>query len=387
MVNEILEHEACGLGVHIFSLRPPADTHFQDLIAKVRAPVTYVPSEGIRAADLWDAIQRAAKEFPDFCGVLEQAKTATAVHIFQAAEMSLAAKENGIRHFHAHFASVATTVTRLASLMSGIPFTFTAHAKDIFHETVDKREMKDKLMSAASVVTVSEFNLKFLRDAYGDAANKVQHIYNGLDLSRFSYASPESRPPKIISVGRLVEKKGLPDLIDACAILRERGLDFLCEIIGEGEMRPELEDSIARLGLGGQVCILGPRPQAEVVDAVRSAAVLAAPCVVGKDGNRDGLPTVLLEAMALGTPCVSTDVTGIPEVVIDGETGLITPQNDPSALAEALQRLIGDPCLRTRLAANARRLIEGRFDIRVSAERLRSLFGIEAREGAVPWPA
>src|SRR5262249_30826288 len=162
---------------------------------------------------------------------------------------------------------------------------------------------------------------EYLRAAYGAAAGHVQRIYNGLDLERFPFEVPRDRPARIISVGRLIEKKGFGDLIEACGMLARRGRPFHCQIIGTGELKSDLRAPIERLRLQDQVELLGARPQLEVIQHVRSAAVFAAPCVVGQDGNRDGLPTVLLEAMALGTPCVSTDVTGIPEVVRDGETG------------------------------------------------------------------
>src|SRR5262249_16325102 len=161
---------------------------------------------------------------------------------------------------------------------------------------------------------------------------------------------PHERPPRIVAVGRLVEKKGFEDLVDACAILAERGRDFECRIVGTGELEAQLAARIAARGLAGRVVLVGPRPLDEVAREVQGAAALAAACVVGSDGNRDGLPTTLLEAMALGTPCVATDVTGIPEVVRDGETGILVPQHDPTALAAALAYLLDDPEARVRLA-------------------------------------
>jgi glycosyltransferase involved in cell wall biosynthesis len=202
----------------------------------------------------------------------------------------------------------------------------------------------------------------------------VYRIYNGLDLDRFSYEAPHHRPPRIIAVGRLIEKKGFEDLIDACALLAQQGRQFQAEIIGAGPLAADLRARINRLDLKGWVDLLGPRPQAEVIRHVRAAAAFAAPCVVGQDGNRDGLPTVLLEAMALGTPCVSTDVTGIPEVLHHGLTGLCVPQRDPAALAAALARLLDDSVLRGRLAAEARELIEAEFNVYRNTAQLRQLF-------------
>jgi glycosyltransferase involved in cell wall biosynthesis len=177
-----------------------------------------------------------------------------------------------------------------------------------------------------------------------------------------------------VGVGRLVEKKGFVDLIEACAILADEGRTFTCQIVGTGEKEVELRMRIAHLGLEDRVELLGPRPQSELVRLVHDAAVLAAPCVVGADGNRDGLPTVLLEAMALGTPCVSTDVTGIPEVIRGGETGLVVSQGDPGALAAAIGRLLQETDLRVRLADRARRLVEAKFDVNRNAAQLREVF-------------
>jgi glycosyltransferase involved in cell wall biosynthesis len=177
----------------------------------------------------------------------------------------------------------------------------------------------------------------------------------------------------------LVEKKGVPILIDACAILASRGCQFNCQIIGAGSLEAELQEQIRQLGLQSIVEIIGPRPQNEVFQHVQNAAVFAAPYVIGKDGNRDGLPTVVLEAMALGTPCVSTDVTGIPEVVRDEETGLMVAQHDPKALADALERLLNSAALRVRLATQARQLIESEFDIHKNTASVRTLFHTTAR--------
>jgi len=235
------------------------------------------------------------------------------------------------------------------------------------------------------VVTVSDYNLAYLQENYGPAARRARRIYNGLDFERFPYRPPHERPPQIVGVGRLVEKKGFADLIEACAILAAEGREFSCRIIGTGEQETAMRAQIARLGLEDRVELLGPRPQGELVRHVRDAAVFAAPCVVGADGNRDGLPTVLLEAMALGTPCVSTAVTGIPEVVRDGETGLMVPQRDPAALATAIGRLLAERDLRVRLAERARRLVEANFDVRRNAALLREVFyaACEARVGVV----
>jgi colanic acid/amylovoran biosynthesis glycosyltransferase len=384
IVTELLAHEEAGLPVEIFSLRPTDDTHFQDAIARVRAPVHYLPAEGLKAAGLWTAIEEASRVLPGLWGALEAARGEEARYVYQAVRLAHEAHRRGIRHLHAHFASSATTVARLAARFAGLPYTVTAHAKDIFHESVEPDDLRRKLGDAATVVTVSDYNLAYLRETYGPAAARVQRIYNGLDLERFPYASPADRPPQIVGVGRLVEKKGFADLIDACAHLTRRGRDFGCQIIGTGELADDLRARIERLGVQDRVQLTGPRPQSELRQHLHGAAVFAAPCIHAADGNRDGLPTVLLEAMALGVPCVSTDVTGIPEVVRDNETGLQVPQRDPAGLARAIERLLDDADLRVRLATQARRLIESEFDIRRNTVGLRAIFQAAAEADRRP---
>ena len=374
IVNEILAHEAAGLKLHIFSLYPPNDTHFQDALARVKAPVTYLSTPELKASCFWEVLGESATELPKVWRELPDTRNQEVRRVYQALLLAREAKRRGLTHLHAHFASAATTVTRMAAKFAKLPYSFTAHAKDIFHESVDPADLHDKLRDAERVVTVSDYNLSFLREVYGDAAQQVIRLYNGLELSRFPFETALERPSVVVAVGRLVEKKGFADLIDACALLKRSGRDFRCQIIGTGALKGALRAQIAAANLQDTVELLGPRPQEGLADLVQGAAVFAAPCVVGADGNRDGLPTVLLEAMALGTPCVSTDVTGIPEVVRDHETGLQVPQRDPAALAAALGRLLDDAELRERLAHNARTLIETEFDIQANAAKLREVF-------------
>jgi colanic acid/amylovoran biosynthesis glycosyltransferase len=387
VVNEILAHEAAGLEVEIFALRPPSDTHFQDIISRVRAPVTYLSASGIKAADFWTALGGAAVSSPGLWTALGEAGSEDARDVYQAALLAREARLNGITHLHAHFATASTTVARLAAKFAGIPYTFTAHAKDIFHESVCPEDFRRKLEDAAGVVTVSDYNLRYLRENYGPAAERMRRVYNGLDLQRFTYKAPLHRPSRIVAVGRLVEKKGFADLIGACATLAASGWRFTCEIVGSGELEADLRGRIEQSGAGGIVRLIGPRPQAEVVRLVQEAAAFVAPCVLGEDGNRDGLPTALLEAMALGTPVVSTDVTGIPEVLRDGETGLLVPQRNPAALAGAISRLTGDSTLRIRLADRARRLIETDFNVHANAAHLRDIFAQSAESSRKAVPA
>lgn len=374
IVSEILAHEAAGLAIEIFALRPPVDAYFQNIISEVRTPVRYLLSSDLRGSTLWAILEQASAILPQLWSKLAIARGEDVHDVYQAVLLAYEAQTRGITHLHAHFGTSATTVARLASYFTEIPYTFTAHAKDIFHESVQPADLERKLSDAASVVTVSDYNLQYLNETYGQAAAKVQRIYNGLDLKQFSFVTPQHRPPVILGVGRLVEKKGFAYLIEACNILRRRGCEFECQIVGEGLLEEDLRLQIENLNLQSQVKLIGPRPQREVIKLVQSAAVLAVPCVIGTDSNRDGLPTVLLEAMALGTPCVSTDVTGIPEALQHRETGLIVPQHDAIALSKALEQLLTNANLRVQLATQARKLIETNFDIHCNTAHLRTIF-------------
>jgi colanic acid/amylovoran biosynthesis glycosyltransferase len=373
ITNEILAHEAAGAAIEIFSLLPPNDTHFQNAISNVRAPVHYLPCDGPKASDLWNALQHADAMVQDWNDALRAGQGEIVRDFYQALMLARAVRARGVRHLHAHFATAATTVARLAARFAGISYSFTAHAKDIFHESVRADDLRRKLEDARAVITVSDFNLEFLRAQFGSAAATVARVYNGLDLSLFPFASPSAREPRIVAVGRLVEKKGFGILVDACALLMKRRVAFCCDIIGGGEREGTLRQQITESGLSEHVALLGPRPQREIISELQRSAVFAAPCIVGEDGNRDGLPTVLLEAMALGTPCVSTDVTGIPEVLKHDVTGLLVPQHNPAALADAIEKLFTDAELRVRLSTAARSLIEKNFDLHVNAARQREL--------------
>lgn len=374
IVNEILAHEAAGLSVEIFTLRPCCDTHFQEAISRVRAPVTHLPSDSLRSSDFWSILQQAANRVPGLWAAVSEDPLPVARDVWQAAILAQHIVERGIRHLHAHFATTPATVAMLAARMTDITFSFTAHARDIYGPEVRPGDLQRKLAHAAAVVTVSDYNVAHLRRTYEAAAERVTRIYNGLPLDEFTYQGPENRAPIVLAVGRLVEKKGFADLIEACALLDRAGESFHCHIIGAGPLDATLREQIARLRLESCVRLLGPLPRVEVVQHMQTAAAVAAPCVVAADGDRDGLPTVLLEAMALGTPCVSTGVTGIPEIVRHRVTGLLVPERNPRELADALRRLLRNGQLRAEIAVAARALVERSFDDRRNAAALRGHF-------------
>ena len=384
IVSELLAIEAAGTSVDVFSLRPPVDGRFHESLADVRAEVTYLP-QASKATEVWSLLAEAQPVLGSLADHLDELLAATPVDATQAVRLAVAVRQRRITHLHAHFGSAATTVARLAALLSGVPYTFTAHAKDIFHCDVDVADLRRKLEDASAVVTVSDYNLAYLRRTYGSAASSVTRIYNGLDLDRFAFTAPggartpDQGPPVIAAVGRLVEKKGFADLLQAVALMVAAGRDVRLDLVGTGPLQEALAEQVDQLGLARHVQLRGALPQGRVRDVVAGASVFAAPCVVSEDGNRDGLPTVLLEAMALGTPCVATPVTGIPEVVVDGVTGLLVPERDPAALATALARLLDDRDLARNLATRARGLVEAEFDVRRQATMLRALHETTAR--------
>jgi colanic acid/amylovoran biosynthesis glycosyltransferase len=383
ILNEILQLEEQGTEVRIFSLKLPDDGKFHAELSRVRAPVTYLPSTLVDQFKLAGAEnRRLLKKRPlrylkVLAHVVHQRKPIYALkRMMQAAKVVAEAERVGIRHLHAHFATSAARVAFYASMLSDLTFSFTAHAKDIYQEDKDEAHLREKLAAAELVVTVSEYNRRHLLKVHEGA--RVERVYNGIDLEKFRPADFKTTPPTILSIGRLVEKKGVLDLVEACKTLKKRGVPFRCVIVGKGELEPQIRSRVGSLGLEDVISLPGPCPQDEVRDLYRRSDVFVAPCVVARNGNRDGLPTTILEAMASGLPVVSTPVTGIPEAVVNGETGALVPERDPEALADALQDLLEDPKLREKLGIAGRRRAEDLFELRSNVSRLRQLFS-EAR--------
>lgn len=382
ILNEILELERQGVDLHIYPLHMPNDGHFHANLARVRASVFYLPEYliaklGRVLADNYAVLRRNPPRYMRvlFYALRSRRPFKAFRRFLRAAVLVNHLQSSPISHLHAHFASSATHVAMFAHLLNGISYSFTAHAKDIFLNDVDTNLLREEIRAAKFVVTVSDFNRNYLQDIMTDHSGDIRRLYNGIDLDMFRLDSAALREPNLIlGVGRLIEKKGWEDLIRACALLAGQGVSFQCEIIGKGPLEGKLKNLIAELGLQDRVKLIGARPQDEVLAAYRRATLFALPCVIDPDGNRDGLPTVLLEAMAAGLPVISTDVTGVPEIITDGIDGLVVPQNDPAALAHALDHLLVSPTLREQFTIAARRKAEREFDVRQNVAVLNRWF-------------
>ncbi len=283
-----------------------------------------------------------------------------------------------IDHVHAHFANVPATVAMMAARLAGISFSFTVHS---YYETfLDNLLLPEKLTAAAAVVSVSHYYTVMLRNRYPDAAGvKMEVVRCGIDAGSYTpNPHPRNDPPLALSVGRLSDTKGFPTLIQACARLRDQGVPLECRIIGDGPDLEELQDLIARLQLGDRVFLVGKRQPPEVMAAYRQADLMVLPCCYSKDprwlNNHDCIPYVLIEAMTMGLPVISTRVGGIPELIRDGETGLLVEPEDPEGLAAAMARLLADEELARHLAQAGRDFVVREFAADRNAQKLQDIF-------------
>ena len=294
-----------------------------------------------------------------------------------------------VRHLHAHFAHGSTTVTWLAATVTGLPFSFTGHAKDLYTEELNPAGLLARKTAAATfVVTCTHANREHLR-ALG-TATPVHVVHHGLstDFTDLVAGAPDRTPPAgltVLGVGRLVPKKGFDTFVEACAVLHLAGVPFTAVIAGEpGPHGDVVRGLVERHDLGDVVRLVGPQSPAALLGLYRRATVMTLACRVTDDGDRDGIPNVLVEAMACGTPVVSTAVSGIPELVEDGVTGLLVPPDDPEALAAAWRRVADDPALASRLSAAGRRTVLDRFDGDRLAARLAEQFAVAAAQRRAP---
>lgn len=373
ILHEMLHLEAQGVRIVVQALLPPEPGHHHPELTQLRATVEYIPTSprlrhpGVAVAHLSILRHRPRQWWRE---ASEARRNRTWRRFLQAGVIAQRAQRLGARHLHAHFATAASEVARSASALTGTPFTVTAHAKDIF--SADNQPLlRRRVAGASTVVTVSRYNERHLQTVL--PGTQVQYIPNGVACRGW-----QPRPPDgpVLCVARLVPKKGIDTLIRAIGLLGRSGEVSAprLEVVGGGPLLDELRALVAELGLGDRVRLLGPLPSPSVHDAFQRCSMAALACRVAEDGDRDGMPTVLLEAMARGLPVISTDVAGIPELVQHDRTGLLVAPDDPKALAEAIDRMWRSPELADRLGREARRLVAEEFDPDRSARHLAALF-------------
>lgn len=404
--NEIHLLESLGLRLRLYSVKSGDKDKVHDVVARIRAPLTYLPeTTSLSNTSLWRWLKENWPNYSDsHRALLRRRPIAYLTTLLATLAMSVRYRESmlaeprivfikeflqagaiaeqiaaagTIRHLHGHFCHGATTITWLVSKLTGIPFSFTAHAKDIYQEDLNPGDLLPRKMRAARFVTTcTDANHQHLA-ARHPAPDTLHTVYHGLDTEYFSplpqRASAE--PPLLLSVGRFVEKKGFAYLVSACALLKQQDVRFRCVIVGEkGDQSARIAQMLHDLNLTDRVTLAGPLTHGELRNLYRAASVFALPCVITEDGDRDGIPNVLAEAMAMGIPIVSTPISGIPEIVDQGVEGLLVPDRDSEALAAAIGRLLRDTALAERLAAAARRKICDCFDSRKTTLQLKALF-------------
>ncbi|MFN0130159.1 MAG: glycosyltransferase family 4 protein [Verrucomicrobiales bacterium] len=376
--REVLEIERQGMRPLLFSIRDTRDEsprHFSDDLYE---RVHFLPPE----KELIDWVKRAkqAQELPQeiVLSLRHWGDRPDKMRVYEAAYIGHQLRAAGVRHVHSHFAGLGARVSWWLRQAWDCAYSFTGHANDLWCAEAGVDVTLGRLMADASlIVTVSDFTAQDLRQRFPGASGRIRRVYNGLDLSRFATAAGRTEnaplsedPPLIFSVGRLIEKKGYPDLIDACARLKTAGVPFRCEIAGDGPLEESLRDQIALLQLHRDVYLIGPTPQDVIIQKLGQTRVFALACAMEKDGGMDNLPTVLMEAMAAAVPCVSTRLAGVPEMVDHEETGLLVNQRDPAGMAGALARLLNDPRLARRMGQAGRERAQRLFSKDVTTRQL-----------------
>jgi colanic acid/amylovoran biosynthesis glycosyltransferase len=369
--REIAELFRQGIRPAIFSLRAPDPGPEMEWDPAIISSVHELP-EGDAFARLADEAAASLPK-PARKTLHEWRGKADSLRLHQATYIGARLQELGVRHLHTHFAGMAARTAFWIKTFFQIDYSVTVHANDIFVPTKFEIGLSQILSSASAVVAVSDFAANQLRDRFPEAAGRVHRIYNGIDCGRFQPAQPE-QPPLILSIGRLINKKGFDVLIDACGLLRGLGHDFRCEIIGDGPLLADLQARIDGHDLRERVLLTGPKAQSEIIACLSGATAFALPCRVDTDGAMDNLPTVIMEAMASALPVVSTDVGGIAEMVRVGETGFLVGQNNPVATAEALSRLITNPELAQSFGRKGRERAKEIFSIKKNVRDLREIF-------------
>ncbi|CAD5373918.1 Glycosyltransferase [Rubrivivax sp. A210] len=400
IAHEIHQLEQAGLRLRLFVVKRENEPMVHPVVSAIHAPLAYLSkATSLSGTTLTGWLRRNLPTFGAaqlrvlarhplrYLATLASAAALTWRHwprkvfvkeFLQAGEIAAAVLADGsVQHLHGHFCHGVATITWFASRMTGIPFSFTAHAKDIYQAELNPGRLLERKLGAARFVATCTCANALVLQARHERPHEVHTIYHGLDTDYFSPAENPVKPavPTVLAVGRLVEKKGFDQLIAACGLLRQQGVAFRCLIVGEdGSAGPALRAQIASLGLDDTVQLHGAVTQEKLREIYRAAQTFALPCQIMEDGDRDGFPNVLAEAMAMGVPVVSTAISGIPEMIDDGVHGLLVQPRDPAALAGALQRVLTDAALHAALARAGRERICERFDSRRTTLALRDLF-------------
>ena len=379
--REITALRKMGVTLRILSIRKPW-TQLSAQQEILREGVTYllpVKWLALFRSHLYFALRRSGRYFATLGYLLSRphpslkARAMTLLHFGEGVYAAYLLRQQGGEHLHAHFIDRAATVALVIGRLLGIPYSVTAHASDIY---VSPLLLREKLAGAKFVATCTGYNRNYLAQFGRDLFNhKLMCIYHGLETGIYQRSQPaKGGRPVILSVGQLKERKGFRYLVEACRALRDRGMDFECRIIGEGPLRQALEVQIQQLGLVEQVKLYGPLPHEAVIEQYEQATVFALPAILSADGDRDGIPNVILEALAMELPVVSTCHSGVPEVVEDGRNGLLVPPEDVGALAGALEHLIRNSEIRRRLGKEGRQIVAERFDPERNIRRLLEAF-------------
>ena len=378
--REIVALRARGLEVAVFSTWRPDPAKLSPESRSLMADTVYLFPLAVAAflwAHLFYFFTRPLKYLGTLLFMLRESgerPVRMVIHFAEGVHLARLMERRGVRHIHGAFASNPGNLALVVSRLTGLPFSFAAHAYDIF---VERGLLRQKLAAARFVIASTHYNKRYLAEQFPDAAvaAKVRVIYHGVSLRDFQPGDPPHNPvPVILCVAQFREKKGLPVLIEACRRLRDEGVRFVCSLIGDGPQRPLLERLIAEYGLQDCVRLEGMVFQDQIREHYRRADVVALPAIVAANGDRDGIPVTLIEVQAMGRPVVSTLVSGIPEVVEAGQTGLLVPPGDAAALAEALRRLLADEGLRERMGRAGHERMARYFEIAVNAAAVAARF-------------
>jgi glycosyltransferase involved in cell wall biosynthesis len=371
VLNEILELERQGMTVTVFSLRKPRNEPRHPEMSQLRARIVYLIDDPLAMPSLSDLAEGALT----YLKAILRGQFAELKNISRGMRVAAASRRSGVAALHAHFADRPASFAYWAHRMTGLPFSFTAHAIDIFDHGLTDGLMVTKLREARYVITVCDFNKKFMLDHYpGAIADRIHVINNCVDLKYFTFRESEpAGEAYILSVGRLVPKKGFDLLVRACAKLREQGKPVRFTIVGEGPEREILEALAGSLAVSDLVTFAGAAPHDAVRELLSRATIFCMPFRRTPSGDMDSLSLVLMEAMATGVPVISTNLGAIPEIVDSGENGLLVEPEDTAGLAEAIRTLLELPEMRNRLAAAAREKVERRFSLPVNVGQVREL--------------